>query len=385
MCNKKADMKTIPYMGSKKALLDFIEDSIKDYTDLRGGSFLDAFSGSGRVAHHFRNLYNVTANDMQAYSRVINEAYLLDINCKKSLEKKIDELNNLDESYFDVTDGWYTANYGGAYNDNSTVDENKRRRPWIDYNAKKIDMIRHRIDEMYPRPCAEKSVLLTSLLLATVKVTNAMGHVNGYLKTWIPSKLQKIRLEMIPIDSKQKNRHTVLQKNIIHLDKDTRYDIVYVDPPYGSNNIKLSISGTTRYSAFYHLWNTIIVNNKPKLWGRAGKPFSIKGKPGTAELEYNVKEIVIPATIKYMKSFNTNYLAFSYSNKGLMSKQDLLQVFNDSGYKSVKLYTKNHKINSHAKAVLKDGANIDRENHKEPLIEYLFLMRKNRSLNDNIQ
>lgn len=378
MSGKKLEMKTIPYMGSKKALLKFIEESIIDYTGLTNGTFLDAFSGSGRVSHHFRNMFKVTANDMQAYSRVINEAYLLDVKCIKNLEKTIDELNSLDENYFYETDGWYTANYGGSYNNNSTVDENKRRRPWIDYNAKKIDMIRHRIDEIYPRECAEKSVLLTSLLLAVAKITNAMGHVNGYLKNWAPSKLQKIKLEMIPIDSKQKNSHKVLQKNVVDLDKDIQYDIVYVDPPYGSNNTKLSISGTTRYSAFYHLWNTIIVNNKPELWGRAGKPLSIKGKPGTDELEYNVKDIVIPATIKYMKSFNTKYLAFSYSNKGLMSKEDLLEIFEISGYSSVQLYTVNHKTNSHAKAVLKDGSNINRENHNDPLVEYLFVMKKNK-------
>tara|TARA_R110001592_G_scaffold138501_2_gene357557 strand:+ start:13347 stop:14483 length:1137 start_codon:yes stop_codon:yes gene_type:complete len=378
MANQK-DMKTIPYMGSKKVLLSFIEDSIKDYTGLSKGNFLDAFSGSGRVSHHFRNMFNVTANDMQAYSKIINEAYLLDIKSPEKLKTIIDDLNSLDESYFKITDGWYTKNYGGTYNNNSTVDSEKNRRPWIDYNARKIDMVRHKVDELYPKDCAEKSVLLTSLLLAVVKITNAMGHVNGYLKNWVPSNLKKLKLEMVPIDSPQKNKHVILQKNVINLEKDVKYDVVYVDPPYGSNNTKLSISGTTRYSAFYHLWNTIIINNKPKLWGRAGKPFSIKGKPGTDELEYNVKDIVIPATIKYMKAFNTKYLAFSYSNKGLMSKQDLLNIFEDSGYDSVKLYTKNHKTNSHAKAVLKDGSNIQRKNHNEPLTEYLFLMKKRRS------
>ena len=193
MANQK-DMKTIPYMGSKKVLLSFIEDSIKDYTGLSKGNFLDAFSGSGRVSHHFRNMFNVTANDMQAYSKIINEAYLLDIKSPEKLKTIIDDLNSLDESYFKITDGWYTKNYGGTYNNNSTVDSEKNRRPWIDYNARKIDMVRHKVDELYPKDCAEKSVLLTSLLLAVVKITNAMGHVNGYLKNWVPSNLKKLKL-----------------------------------------------------------------------------------------------------------------------------------------------------------------------------------------------
>ena len=65
-------MKTIPYMGSKRKLLYFLESSVVDYL---GGveiySFFDAFAGSGRVSHHFRNKYKIVANDRQSYTKVI--------------------------------------------------------------------------------------------------------------------------------------------------------------------------------------------------------------------------------------------------------------------------------------------------------------------------
>ena len=50
-------MKTIPYMGSKRKLLPFLKDSMLDYLgDTEIHSFFDAFAGSGRVSHHFRNM-----------------------------------------------------------------------------------------------------------------------------------------------------------------------------------------------------------------------------------------------------------------------------------------------------------------------------------------
>ena len=51
-------MKTIPYMGSKRKLLPFLKNSMLDYLgDTEIHSFFDAFAGSGRVSHHFRNKY----------------------------------------------------------------------------------------------------------------------------------------------------------------------------------------------------------------------------------------------------------------------------------------------------------------------------------------
>ena len=45
-------------------------------------------------------------------------------------------------------------------------------------------------------------------------------------------------------------------------------DLAYYDPPYGSNNEKMPPS-RVRYKSYYHLWASIIRNDRPKLFGKA--------------------------------------------------------------------------------------------------------------------
>ena len=90
-------MKTIPYMGSKRKLLSFIEDSLQDYIgDTELSSFFDAFAGSGRVGHHFRHKYKIIANDRQSYTKAILEAYLQNTKPIGYYTGAINHLNSLD-------------------------------------------------------------------------------------------------------------------------------------------------------------------------------------------------------------------------------------------------------------------------------------------------
>ena len=133
-------MKTIPYMGSKRKLLPFLKDSLEAYLDgTELHSFFDAFAGSGRVSHHFRNKYKIVANDRQSYTKVILEAYLQNTKDLSYYQALIDGLNALPLSVWPTTDGWYTHNYGSANNEGSSIGEDGKPKPWVDYNAKKID------------------------------------------------------------------------------------------------------------------------------------------------------------------------------------------------------------------------------------------------------
>ena len=99
-------MKTIPYMGSKRRLLPFLKHSMEDYlAGIKLYSFFDAFAGSGRVAHHFRNRYKIVANDRQSYTKVILEAYLQNTKNLQYFQYVIDGLNALPDKYWERTDG----------------------------------------------------------------------------------------------------------------------------------------------------------------------------------------------------------------------------------------------------------------------------------------
>ena len=370
-------MKTIPYMGSKRKLLGFLESSLDDYLgEEKLTSFFDAFSGSGRVSHHFRHKYRIVSNDRQSYSKVILDAYLRNSVHPDILQANIDHLNSLEDSYFSKTDGWYTDKYSTGYNNGSSIGLDGNPKPWIDYNAKKIDSIRHAIDELYTEECPAKSVLLLSLMLATSKVSNWMGHQSGYFKDWKNGKLKNIQLELPPVENVHSFSHTVHNEDMYNIIDKVYTDISYIDPPYGTNNRKVSRTGGCRYDTFYHLWNNLIINDRPLLTGRANRRESLKGYCG--DLEFNDKSIVIPSFIKILSMVQSPYLMFSYSNKGLLTLGDLEDVITAGGFdrSSIKTYKKLHTKNSQTKAGRTKGHCIDRDNEKEPLTEYAILARR---------
>ncbi|PMN73125.1 hypothetical protein BCT26_21010 [Vibrio lentus] len=65
----------IHYLGSKLRVLEQIDDIMLNLAS-DGDHIVDLFSGSGTVSNFLSHRYSVTANDIQEYSRVINNALL---------------------------------------------------------------------------------------------------------------------------------------------------------------------------------------------------------------------------------------------------------------------------------------------------------------------
>lgn len=379
--DKSCVMNTIQYMGSKKKLLDFIENSIDDYLgDKTIDSFYDAFTGSGRVAYHFSTKYKVYSSDKQHFSKVLLDGYINSGNISLELvDNLICELNNLPLEYFKKTDKWFTTNYSANYNDGVSIGLDGNPKIWLSKNSKKIDMIRHRIDDPAflsntPEKEQIKSILILSLILAVNKISNCVGHQNGYLKKWAKYSLTDLTLEN-PLKDINFNQFKSVSENyvgdIFDILPNIKADLNYFDPPYGTNNKNLFVA--TRYSSFYHLWNTIVKNDRPKIFGKAGKPLETKG--WTADIEKNRKEFVIPIFKKLVKESNSRYVAFSYSNQGLLSKEELMDIFKSLNCFNIKCYEKSHKSNIQRQIAKKEGDFIVR-NHNHELIEYFFIMEK---------
>lgn len=307
----------IKYTGSKLKVLPYI---LKTISNLNISSALDAFSGTTRVAQAFSQLgYNTTANDIAVWSQVFATCYLLSKKSDGYYKPFIDELNSL-EGYY----GWFSEHYGG--------EDEKGKKPFQLKNTMRLDAIRDRIEE-YNLPWEDKCVLLTSLILAMDSVDNTLGHYAAYLSGWSPRSYNDILLK-IPCRAPLYTKNTVLHGDVFQAVR--RYhDLAYLDPPYGSNNEKMPPS-RVRYAAYYHIWKTIILNDKPQLFGKAGRRADTRDAiaPSVFE-EYrrngDGKFIAMQAIKELVEQTNAHYILLSYGSGGRATKEELSEILHSNG------------------------------------------------------
>ncbi|EGR0589963.1 hypothetical protein FG067_17710 [Vibrio cholerae] len=361
-------MKSIGYMGSKEKLLTFIEAAMRDYFGEKYNeikTFFDCFSGSGRVANHFKNQFSVTTNDKQFFTKVINNAFLNNKHSSEHFKPLIDHLNNLDEEYFYKTDGWFTKTYSMNHNVNGTLHEDGTRKLFLSKNGRKIDMIRHRIDEMFDAGEIDqeaKDVLIVCLMRAISLVQNAGGHQNSYYSEWKDKAFKDLVLTYPTIEPSV-NTHTHFNADIEDVIESVESDVIYIDPPYGS---------TVPYSAYYHLYNTVAENSRPQVSMMASKPVHCYGK---SKLEKNKKNEVMKSFIDLISASKSKTVVLSYHDEGLLSHSDLVKVMELSGcdVSSLKTYGTNHKANLQSLSAVKDKGQKLRS-----VVEYVIIVNKAR-------
>lgn len=349
----------IKYAGSKLRLLPHIFDFMSHLKGVE--TVLDGFSGSTRVSQAFAQLgYSTTSNDISVWSEVFAGCYLLSEKPNVFYREIIDYLNNIKG-----VDGWFTENYGGA--------PTEIKKPFQLKNTQKLDAIRDEIDRMN-LDWTDKCVLLTSLIYALDKVDNTLGHYVAYLTDWSARSYKDLELKL-PHRFISSGKNNVVRDDVFKTVTQNQYDLVYFDPPYGSNNNKMA-SSRVRYAAYYHLWTTIINNDKPALFGKANRREDSRDDfCGSVFEEFRKNEtgefLAIEALRKLINETNSRYLMLSYSSGGRASKEQLMDILENAG-KRVKIKHINHKKNvmsnmrSTSEWITSDGKHS----------EYLFLMEK---------
>lgn len=355
----------IKYTGSKKEILHKILDITKKY-DIE--SILDGFSGTTRVAQMYKkNGYNVDANDISIYSKVFADCYLLNNKPKSHYVEKIKHLNELPGVV-----GWFTENYGGLVTDNikgNAFQIDGKKSPWQRHNTMKLDAIRREID-IISEDDIEKSILLTSLIIALDKVDNTLGHQVAYLKKWSKRSYNILDLK-VPELIIGDGIYNSTSGDIFTIDKE--YDLIYLDPPYGTNSTKMPTS-RVRYQSYYHIWSTIIKNDKPDLVGAAKRryEFSSDKLPGVVSAFESTDYEVVKKSISDLMKLNSRYFLFSYNNKSKITITDLIEIFEE--YNLLETLKFSHKENV-MKNMTKEGKWIGDTSDN---FEYLFLIEKNK-------
>ena len=225
----------------------------------------------------------------------------------------IDHLNSLPGK-----DGWFTEYYGGETNDGSFAGKARLKKPWQKHNTRRLDAMREEMERLRVSE-TEKAVLLTSLILALDSVDSTLGHFASYLHDWSPRSYKRLHLK-VPRLIPAQERHAVYQSDIFDLLPKVEVDLAYFDPPYGSNNEKMPPS-RVRYAAYYHLWTTICLDDKPALFGKAGRRADTSDTVAGSVFEEFRQDgsgrfLALEALERLLQTTRTRHILLSYSSGG---------------------------------------------------------------------
>ena len=294
------------YIGSKLKLSNWLEAEITNVVgdSLSNKVFCDLFAGTGIVGRKFKtNVKQVIVNDMEYYSYVLNRNYIGNHQTISKADELLQELENLLPK-----EGFIYQNY--------CLGSGSERQYFSDENGKKIDSIRMQIEEWKNTHYIDEDTyyfLLATLLENADKVANTASVYGAFLKNLKRSALKPLSLEPALFEINC-NDHQVYQMDANQLIKNISGDILYLDPPYN----------TRQYGANYHMLNTIALYDN----------FTPKGKTGLREYnrsKYCSKSDVTSEFETLIREANFKYIFLSYNNEGLMSVEQVRDIFERYG------------------------------------------------------
>ena len=303
----------IKYAGSKLKLLPHI---LALAARVEPKTVFDGFAGTTRVSQAFAQCgHRVVANDVAVWSKVFGDCYLLCPHPGEHYQDLIDHLNSLPGKH-----GWFTEHYTGDF-----------KKPWQRHNTLKLDAIREEIERLSGY---EKAVALTSLILAMDEVDSTIGHYASYLNEWSPRSYREMKLRVPRVIPKARE-HEVFNADIFDLVKAIDADLSYYDPPYGSNNDKMPPS-RVRYAAYYHLWTSICLFDKPQLFGKANRRADTSDVLSASVFEeFRRNEagrfFVVEAIERLLRETRARHVILSYSSGGRATAEELNDVIRRSG------------------------------------------------------
>ncbi len=330
------------YIGSKYKLSDFIKQSVYSVVgnDLSDMVFCDLFAGTGIIGRIFKpEVKSVISNDIEYYSYVLNRNYI-ENHIAFEYQSLIEELNEIEG-----VDGFIFT----EYSENGT----SGRQYFSEYNGKKIDAVRLKIEEWKKNNQITENqyfFLLASLLESADKVANTASVYGAFLKH-IKKSAQKNMVIEPAIFTPNDNSHKVFNIDSNELIKKISGDILYLDPPYN----------TRQYGANYHLLNTIAKYDK----------FTPKGKTGLRSYQkssYCIRQSVKQSFEELIANAKFRYIFLSYNNEGLMNSQDIRAILSKYG---------RYDLTSTDYQRFRADKDTNRNHKATSTIEYLHLIERN--------
>lgn len=312
------------YIGNKTKLLPFIMKSTEDMIG-KSGTVIDLMAGTGLVSAAYRKKgYTVIASDIMTYSKchLITQIMLerspefLNLSCIDGTgsQRYMNTLKYLNE--LKPIKGYFYREFSPDGLPQNGCDS---RKYFSTSNACKIDAIREKLNEWISEHLIdekEEALLKHDLIMGVNRVANTSGTYGYYLAEL--KKNAKEKIELRPTDFEKGNviHNRVLQGFAEDIAHDLKGDLCYIDPPYMKR----------QYAANYHILETIARGDYPLAQGKSGlrdwwdqhSKFCTKTK-GLDSFE------------KIISEMNCKHFIVSYSEDGLFSLEQLVELFHKYG------------------------------------------------------
>jgi adenine-specific DNA-methyltransferase len=343
----------IKYMGSKKSILDFVIKSIDE--NYVKGNLCDLFAGTSILAGALGKQIPIHANDIQEYSGILAHTYLA--NCEWDsyppdilnliVEKATKYVKSVQRKYPD-----FIFSYSEKKTIKEFVDLEKQQQNLMGFEFKNvshhlfikyysgtywsyqqclwIDALRKVADEYINTPLYY--IILSSLMHAMSYNSQSTGHYAQFRDaTNLSSKMDILiyrQKEMLPyFINKFKQLSGYLGKNNLGhvvtsldfaecLEKIAPKTLVYADPPYAF----------VHYSRFYHALETLVKYDYPKVDFKGRYRTDRHQSPFCKRSEVRPAFATMFSKIKHKSAS----LVLSYSNTGMITLQEILDIANEN-------------------------------------------------------
>lgn len=293
------------YIGSKARLIDWIMGTIKNETQ-NVHSFFDVFAGTGVVTKAaLANFDYVFTNDFLHSNNIIYKAFFSDGEYDElKIGDFLDRYNEIDPDT--IPENYFSINFGGKYFGHEV--------------AKLVGYIRQDIEDNKQNLTEKEYCILIATLIYNIdRLANTVGHFEAYIKK--PIKHQPLRLRMI--EAEAYDNIEIFKQDSNTLARGLIADVAYIDPPYNSR----------QYCRFYHVYETLVKWDKPKLYGVALKPAPENmSRYCTSRAVQAFEDLIYSLNVRYIAvSYNNTYNSKSSSSENKISLQQIRGILEKCG------------------------------------------------------
>lgn len=317
----------ITYIGNKRALLKFIAEAVDVARRELGKdriSFLDLFSGSGIVARMAKqHSTRIVANDLELYSRIINECYLS--NRSTALKGRLEQVFALllERIRSNLAPGFITELY--APRDESNIMEDDRvfytrsNAIYLDTACREISKLPEKYRKYFLAPLLSQASMhanTSGVFKGFYKNGDGIGQYGGRGKNALTRILKPINL-CLPAFSNFECDYEVHQKEAGDLVGEIEeVDIAYLDPPYNQHP----------YGSNYFMLNLLCNYDRPTQMSR------VSGIPtGWNRSSYNQRKEALPALCDIVERCRAKFLILSYNSEGFIPRETFVKEMKNVG------------------------------------------------------